>query len=307
MNREYASALTDIAERLGITIHFYSGGVMDDAFQIQFSKAIKKRSRKDAHAVQLDDNQSDDDNDHENDNDDDDNDDNDDDDDDEDDVDMNDPTYLRRKNVFQSDKDVPEECLNFYREMCKQRRNRGQKRTQGKSPRHSQWASTSKLINKKPKMGIKKLRKTLESSDVIRSSEAQKTVGAGILTRAAKRRMEALERERGRDASTPSTTVGVKSSSRTEVAPTRDNSSRPATPANELSRQNERDSIITPKKDTSLRDRATADPDYDLKMKSKSNSGPDAKVTGQTTQCDFQPDTLIIGEKKNHATKKTKI
>ena len=290
LNKEYASALRAIADKLAISIHFFTGGIMGDAFQIQFSKAIKMRSRKDTQALRLDHNPSDDDDE----NDDNTNKDGDDNDDDDDDINMNDPSYLRRKNALQSKEDMPEECLNFYREMCKQR-NLGIKRTAGKSLRPSEWATTSKLINKRPKMGIKKLRRALQSSDA-KSIEVEKPAGAGILTRAAKRRMEALE---GKDAATPSNTTASSSSpsslssSQTEIAPTKrkprsSDAAVTSTPTDELSRRNERDSKTSNQRTPRGGEyRATAAPN-DLEP----NSTADANVT----DCEFKPDTLIIGE-----------
>ena len=292
LNKEYASALKTVADKLAISIHFFSGGIMSDTFQIQFSKAIKRRSRKDAQALRLNHSQTgiedendddDDDDDNNNDDDDDDNDDND--------IHMKDPSYLRRKNAFRNEESMPEECLNFYREMCKQRSG-GSKRTAGRSLRHSEWPSTSKLINKKPKMGIKKLRRTLQSSNA-KSDTALEPAGAGILTRAAKRRMEALE---GENAATPSNTTASSSSSspsRTEIAPTRGKST-PSNAAVTSNRQNERGSSSKTSNQNMSRggeDGATAAPNG-----LKSDSTSDANITDQTDQCDFKADTLIIGE-----------
>ena len=141
---------------------------------------------------------------HDDDDDDDDDDDNDDDDDDDDNNNDNEnigedegdsQKYLQRKEVLHNGKkgDISEECINFYRRMCEKRH--GKYRTPAKSARPTEWSSTPKLLNKRPRMGsIKKMKKTLMSSRGHSDREGKQT-GAGIMTRAAKRRLEALERE----------------------------------------------------------------------------------------------------------------
>ena len=292
LDKNYTSALKAIADKLNISIHFFSGGVMSPSFQKNFIKAVKRRSRMDGQALTLNDNNDDDD------------DDNDDDDDDMNENESNSREYLQRKQVLHNRKkdDISEECINFYKKMCEKRH--GKYRTPAKSTRPTEWSSTPKLLNKRPKMGsMKKMKKTLMTSQ-IHSDRDGKQTGAGIMTRAAKRRLEALEQEDAA-ASSNNTAAAITSSDKmaaakeaVEKSQTFSNATVSSARVDKLLHQNPRN-LKSPNKEILKAKEKGAAAMEDLKEKSN-NAMPlnenDITTESNEQECDFKPDTLIIGD-----------
>ena len=164
--------------------------------------------------------------------------------------------------------------------MCEKKRE-GKKRDAAKSERPSEWSLTPKLLNRRPKMAtVRKLKKTLMSPHEHSSSQLKKPAGAGVLTRAAKRRLEET---------TPSTTAAVK-------LPRRADATVSSQPDNVISQQsNQRDSSKIPNKEMSK----FGDGPTISNTASTSNEDNAANDFAQK-QCDFKPDTLIIGAKSCH-------
>ena len=296
LDKNYASALRTIANNLNISVHFFSGGVMSPSFQTSFIKAVKRRSRTDAQASPLDDNNKS----------------NDDDDDDDDDNNDNEnigedegdsQKYLQRKEVLHNGKkgDISEECINFYRRMCEKRH--GKYRTPAKSARPTEWSSTPKLLNKRPRMGsIKKMKKTLMSSRGHSDREGKQT-GAGIMTRAAKRRLEALEQENA--AASSNTAAAIMSNDKmtaakeaVEKSKTFSNATVSSARVDKLLHQNPRD-LKLPKKGMMKAKEGTTAAMENLEEKSDNATSlheNDITVEESQEKCDFKPDTLIIGD-----------